>query len=279
MLQHITINAHGKHTRYEQLNGKEYLVVPMVMMTEGVHNGSNGALYYPPHELAKTPEAWNLKPVVVYHPQFGTATTPAELAARMVGMVMNARWDGVRLRAEAWLEQERLGDLAPEVGWALANGEPVEVSTGLFTDNMPTPGTWNGEDYQFVATNYRPDHLALLPEGVGACSVADGCGLLQLNQESDEMNQHTEEGLPLPTMNFGCQCNHEAYKGEGLPLPTMNFEKPSCGCGATGAVNGGNVAPVVAPPSWPVQSHGQANNNATGGNQGGETGLPLPSTL
>lgn len=59
----------------------------------------------------------------------------------------------------------------------------VELSTGLFTDNEVEAGTWNGEDFVAIARNYRPDHLAILPDKVGACSIKDGAGLLRLNDE------------------------------------------------------------------------------------------------
>ena len=50
--------------RNERLHGRDYTVVPMVMITEGVHKGSNGALYYPGEELGKTPCVWNMKPEI-----------------------------------------------------------------------------------------------------------------------------------------------------------------------------------------------------------------------
>ena len=204
----LTTNAHaGGRTRYATLHGRRYMVVPVVMLAPGVHAGSDGPLYYPPEELAKTPEAWNTKPVVVYHPQHGTATAPEVLERQAVGTVMNAKWAGGKLRAEVWLDAGRLENLAPEVGRALAAGSPVEVSTGLYTDQAATPGSYLGKPYGHVATNHRPDHLALLPVGKGACSVADGCGLLLTNEETQMTNdmqtpQGDEEPLVAPVMNF-----------------------------------------------------------------------------
>jgi hypothetical protein len=284
--QHVTANTYGKHTRFEKLLGRRYLVAPVVLLTPGVHNGSNGPLYYPPDELAKTPEAWNMRPVVVYHPANGTATTPEELATRMVGILMNAKWDG-KLRAEVWLDTDRLEDLAPEVGRALLHDEMVEVSTGLFTDNEYAPGEWGGERYEFVARNHVPDHLALLPEGVGACSVADGCGLLQTNKERVMMNEHDEDVLPLPVMNFG--GTRHTYAGQatpaaapvgddgGLPMPTMNFGD-LCGCKAN-AATGGPDAPLVAPACVGTPGYQPTANAATGGDDGDETPLVMPPSI
>lgn len=186
--QTVTANA-APMTRHETLEGRQYMVVPMVMLTEGVHAGSNGPLYYPRNELAKTPAIWNHKPVVVYHPtQNGAAISacePAVIQSRKVGLIMNARFEPGkgrapgRLKAEAWLETNRLGQVDDRVLEAVQNKQMVEVSTGLFTDNEYTPGHWNGEKYVAIATNYRADHLAILPDEKGACSIADGAGLMR----------------------------------------------------------------------------------------------------
>jgi hypothetical protein len=190
-IQQITTNL-APAVRHETLNGKEHLVVPMVMITHGVHAGSNGPLYYPAKELAKLPVVWNMKPVVVYHPQANgqgvTATDPDVLAKQSVGVIMNTSWDADagKLRAEAWLDRDRLQAVDNRVLQAIEANTVMEVSTGLFTENDYEPGTHDGQEYEFVARNYRPDHLAILPDKVGACSVADGAGLLQLNQLSKE---------------------------------------------------------------------------------------------
>ena len=139
-IQQITTNL-APAVRHETLNGKEHLVVPMVMITHGVHAGSNGPLYYPAKELAKLPVVWNMKPVVVYHPQANgqgvTATDPDVLAKQSVGVIMNTSWDADagKLRAEAWLDRDRLQAVDNRVLQAIEANSVMEVSTGLFTEN------------------------------------------------------------------------------------------------------------------------------------------------
>ena len=180
-LQLVTCNLKARF-RSDSLEGLDYYVVPMVMLTEGVHNGSNGPLYYPPEELAKTPVVWNHKPIVVYHPQLNgqsvSACDKVILESRKVGVILNTRFIGNKLKAEAWLRKDRLGQVDKRVLNALEKGQPIEVSTGLFTDNQGPGGTWNGESYVATARNYRPDHLAILPDQKGSCSISDGAGLL-----------------------------------------------------------------------------------------------------
>ena len=66
MLQQITANI-APLIRHGKDNGRDYLVVPTVILTEGVHSGSNGPLFYPGSELAPSAPAWNGMPVLVYH--------------------------------------------------------------------------------------------------------------------------------------------------------------------------------------------------------------------
>lgn len=180
--------APGNHVRFETFDGREYLVAPVVMLTVGVHNGSNGPILYTRDELSKTPEAWNMKPLVVYHPTRNgvgiSACTPEVIQTQGVGLIMNARFDG-KLRAEAWFDLEKTRRVDDRIVEALEEGKMMEVSTGLFTDNEKTEGVFNGageeEKYVAIARNFRPDHLAILPDQIGACSIKDGAGLLQTN--------------------------------------------------------------------------------------------------
>jgi len=188
LFQKITTNFVGV-VRNDTMEGRDYLVAPMIMIVEGVHEGSNGPLYYPADELSKTPAVWNHKPVVVYHPQANgegvSACDPDILTNRKVGVIMNTTFDAGKLKAEAWLEIDRMNRVDERIAEAIEKNEAMELSTGLFTDNENTEGDWNGEHYDAIARNYRPDHLALLPDLKGACSIEDGAGFLRLNEQGD----------------------------------------------------------------------------------------------
>lgn len=161
---------------------KPCYVVPVVMMVEGVHSGSHGPLLHKIDELGKIPASWNGIPVVIDHPEDteGTpisANDPAVIDSRTVGRVYNTNVDGSKLRAEAWLDEDKLNSIAPEILEDIINNKLIEVSVGVFSEELEEEGNWNGEDYKAVAYNYRPDHLAILTEFVGACSCQDGCGI------------------------------------------------------------------------------------------------------
>ena len=196
-LQHLTHNTNGV-VRKDTMEGRSYTVVPMVMLTEGVHSGSDGPLYYPAEELAKTPFIWNHKPVVVYHPEIDgkgvSACDPVIMTKHKIGVIMNTVFEPAsegklaRLKAEAWLEEDRIAAVDARVSLAIANNNMLEVSTGVIVDAVDTEGdfTFNQETehYTKIAVNYRPDHLAVLPDQKGACSISDGAGLLR-NAASD----------------------------------------------------------------------------------------------
>lgn len=177
--------------RNETLEGRPYLAVPMVMIKEGVLNGSDGPILYTSEELAKVPQVWNTKPVVVQHPTLNgkslSACDPDVLEKYRVGMIMNTSWDGQRLKAEAWLEPSRLEAVDSRVLNAVQKGEMMEVSTGLFSEIEPNPGVFKGRHYKGVVRNLRPDHLAILPDSIGACSIADGAGLMRNSRKEMEL--------------------------------------------------------------------------------------------
>lgn len=278
-----TTNTMGSGHRYVTGDdGKDYIVAPVAMLVPGVHHGSNGPLYYPAAELAKNPDAWDGKPVTVGHPPNGYV--PGRTT--VVGTIKNARYDG-KLRAEVWLDAAALVWHAEELYHAIENGGTVEVSTGLYTTNDPTPGTGpDGKHYDALAHSYQPDHLAILGEQPGACSVAAGCGLPVANADTEPVTPTKEEPmpyedelLPMPVMNFGNPETEPVVNADdyetladyreariGLPLPTMNF---GCGCG-------GDKGHDTAPANDEHHSHQHTTTNATGG---GDGPLQLPSTL
>jgi hypothetical protein len=186
MYTSLVVNFDTSAVREETLHGRKYWVVNMVSGKEGVLPGSRGPGYYPKEEWAKGAELWNHKPIVVYHPtkkdENGvekpiSAADPEVLGKQQIGFTLNSRYeDG--LKQEAWIEQDLAKKVDTRVYDAIRNKTSLEVSTGLIVDDDKTTGVWNGVKYEFVARNHRPNHVAVLPDEIGACSMTDGCGLL-----------------------------------------------------------------------------------------------------
>ena len=175
----IQVNRFTK--KYKDHKGKRHLVVPVVMMTEGVHAGSHGPLYHSALEFGKYSASWNGIPVVVTHPKkdgsFISANSPEVIDNQAVGAIYNTHTEDGKLKAEAWLDEDKLMRVSPVAAAYIKEGKQLEVSIGVFTDDDFVNGEWNGEAYSAVARNHRPDHLALLPGERGACSWEDGCGV------------------------------------------------------------------------------------------------------
>lgn len=208
--------------RHETFNGGNYLVVPVVMMVQGVHSGSHGPVLHLAEELGKIPESWNGIPVTINHPSvdgnYVSANSPEILSSWAVGTVFNARMDGDSLKAEAWIEEARIQSLSADTLERINNGEVIEVSVGVFSDEEIADGDFNGESYIAVARNHRPNHLALLPDATGACSVSDGCGI-RTNQRGKQMsekkmlvvNEENEEAVIKLLAERGLAVNETGY--------------------------------------------------------------------
>jgi hypothetical protein len=170
------------------LDERSYLVAPVVMMVEGVHSGSHGALYHPATELALSASFWEGMPVVINHPQDteGNYITANSVPGKIVGTVKNPTMDANKLKAEIWVDVDKTSIESPTTITLLKTNKILEVSTGVFSDEIVEEGTWNGETYKAVARNHKPDHLAILPNDIGACSVKDGCGI-RVNKQTKDM--------------------------------------------------------------------------------------------
>jgi hypothetical protein len=193
----------GPAKRIRHTDGRDYWVAPIVSICPGVLNGSQGALGYLPEDIIENIGDWNGVPLTNFHPitplgEHVTANHPGVLERQGIGYIHKTEWDG-RLKHEGWFDvvntlaaDKRFGT---DIAGKLQRGEPVETSTGLFTFNEPCKDNCqiNGRAFTHYARNHRPDHLAILDGQVGACSLADGCGVL-VNADDGERWVTTESG-------------------------------------------------------------------------------------
>lgn len=185
------------NVRTEDLEGRPHLVVPTVMITVGVHRGSKGPVFYPEKPLRDSTRFWDGKPLVVYHPDMlfnYAANIPQVFSRQKVGNLFTTRFEAGRLKTEAWIDVDRAERVDGRVLAAVRSRKTSEVSTGMVLDLEATAGVFNGKEFYRTVVKIYPDHLAILPDQRGACSVADGAGLCR--------NSSTTDGLPLPVMNF-----------------------------------------------------------------------------
>ena len=119
-------------------------------------------------------------------------------------------------------------------------------------EKEPSKGNYMGKSYTYIAKNYRPDHLAVLPDNSGACSISDGCGVLVNQRNGKRLRKGLSKPLVIPTMNFGGSDESQEYDLSGpLVIPTMNFEssttKETGGKGCKCPTKNASSGPLVIP--------------------------------
>lgn len=215
MFQTITANFSGK-VREAKLDGRNYWVVQTRFLPEGVMDGSQGPVLYRNRDIRRYASAWDMKPIVVHHPtdKFGndaTAADPRIIEKRGVGFMLKNKAQGGMQQCESWIDQKKADKVDSRIRRSIENGLHMEVSCGLEADQQRKRGKWFGTKYKVVARNYRPDHLALLPDMVGACSIADGCGLIT-----------SSKAMPYKKMKKIKDAVNRLWKGSKVR---------NCGCG------------------------------------------------
>ena len=213
-----SIQANKYKIKMKDYDGKKHMVVPVVMMVEGVHSGSKGAIYHSEEELSKNPHLWNGIPVTINHPKndsgFISANSPD---VSNVGKIFNTNYDG-KLKSEAWIDIEKIKEQSMEAYNYIKAQKSLDVSVGVFSDDIKEKGEWNGEEYEAKATNYKPDHLALLPGESGACSWNDGCGI-RVNQRMEKEISNFLQTNKKSYTEIIRQITEKLREGESMKSP------------------------------------------------------------
>lgn len=196
------LNALGA-SRKETLDGRDYLVVPVVALMEGVIHAVNADApeFVSKAVLAKAAESWNGRPVTLGHPTRDgahvSANDPKILSTWSIGTVFNARIEGKKLLCEAWIDVQRASRTpkGQQMLTRLEQNEMEEVSVGASVKTAEEHGEYDGKKYAGVWLETSGDHLAFLPGGRGACSIDMGCGAGRA--ASAMVDGDTLKGLPM----------------------------------------------------------------------------------
>lgn len=193
-------------SRLATFQGREHLVVPVVMLVEGVMHAINQptAELVLEEEFSKQPQGWNGRPVCGGHPQLhgefvSASITPDVLETESFGTLFNTYVRGKKLCTEAWIDPTRAEQhhIGADVLERIQSGDEVlEISVGVFARTEPASGVWaDGKKYEGIWRDLVPDHLAILAKGdTGACSVQAGCGAMRAAKETS-MGKSVKERL------------------------------------------------------------------------------------
>lgn len=142
-------------------------------------------LFRAPEELEKAAPLLRGQPLLSEHASVSADNHKSDLTIGSVGTDTN--FDGQALRASLGVWRQ------PYVS-RVKDGTQREISMGYrFRPDM-TPGDWNGESYDGVMRNIRPNHVALVPagrvnlEGAGPMAeVADSAeGIAKLSEKNTD---------------------------------------------------------------------------------------------
>lgn len=174
--------------RYDKLEGRKHLVIPVVMLVgDKVIQAANA----PTPELVTLDclqksflQSFNGRPIVPYHPKKGkrfvSANSPDVFTEARLGTIFSTLLNGNNLGCEGWLDIDRANEIGGDAQLAverIENGETIDISVGVYHDSIVVNGkTPDGQEYGAIWTEIYGDHLALLPASEGACSQEIGCG-------------------------------------------------------------------------------------------------------
>jgi len=172
----------GKEVETRIYNNSEHIVVPIKAAKEMVMN----RIKYPAKVLEDTAPDWSGHPVTLNHPMRVSNTgeklpldikAPEVLDKFKIGRIFNSRWDKDFLKADLWVDINKTESVgASNIIESLRNNETLEVSTGGLGFLIKEEGVFNSKKYEKVLVNIKPEHIAILTNEEGACSLKDGCG-------------------------------------------------------------------------------------------------------
>lgn len=172
--------------RREMLQGRDHLVAPVIAIQEMVLPNTNELL--PAEEIESSVLFWEGVAVAIDHPmrngEFASANEKKALEEQVVGRLFEMFFHAPsrQLRGEMWIDLEladrvdRGTEAVERIEAAERTRDIVEVSTSYFAKVEDKSGTHEGQPFQGIQREIRPDHLAILLDMQGACSVSDGCG-------------------------------------------------------------------------------------------------------
>jgi len=157
-----------------------YLVVPTTFIKSmNLHRG-----YVPNREIEKATDRWSGIPAVADHPRNDdgklVSINNPDNDETPFGEIRSPETKNngtAKTQAEVWLnvdKAESIGGEPEAVVEAARNREKLSVSSGYAGLRLPS-GNYDGRERDKVVGDLRPDHIAILRNRDGRCSLSDGC--------------------------------------------------------------------------------------------------------
>lgn len=244
MQERVLLVSSGQvSARSATFEGREFLVVPVVMLVEGVIHAANApaAELVTQDEFTRAPQGWDGRPLYHGHPMRDGQSVSGNrrdiLESERIGFILGTQIKNNKLTTEAWVDVERCASIAPRLLERIRAKEDIEISVGVFVDAEAATGTFNGQRYSGKWTGIVPDHLALLPEDqTGACSRQMGCGVRAAKGAEDvSIEFKTLRDIPMSERD---KMAEEDFAGPNRSFPIGDPEDVSAAAHALGRAKG-----------------------------------------
>lgn len=192
-----------------EIEGKDYIKMPVVFLKEGILEGSAGALLHKADIFKDYAERFNKIPVTYMHPQLNNEyVSVKDNGTDVLGFLDNVSYNEQKraLEGYVYIDNALLQNKYIHLNELINKNYNIEVSVGIYSEVDKIEGIFNEKKYDGVVQNYEPDHLAILGELTGACSYKAGCGIrnnqqlankIYNNKNNKKMEEMEEKKLTL----------------------------------------------------------------------------------
>lgn len=220
-----TLNSSG--LRRVNMHGKTYIIVDTTILKPRVLKGNKGPLYYPKDQIAESFNRWLGIPLLTpSHPltengQPVLGISPYAWAKYDVGRFYAKGIDNDGgIFGESWFDEDEVRRKEPRLLDRLNSKQNIEISTGLHHSTLEhDKRIFENVEYNHTATNYKPDHIAVLLDEKGACETKHGCGIV-FNSTGESSVEKTQL---IEWLTINCNCWKDPADKE--TLDKMDVEK------------------------------------------------------
>ncbi len=182
--------ANEFNLEHVEIEGKDYIKLPVVFLKEGILEGSAGALLHKADIFKDYAERFNKIPVTYMHPQLNNEyVSVKDNGTDVLGFLDNVSYNEQKraLEGYVYIDNALLQNKYIHLNELINKNYNIEVSVGIYSEVDKIEGIFNEKKYIGVVQNYEPDHLAILGEFTGACSYKAGCGIRNNQHKADEI--------------------------------------------------------------------------------------------
>ena len=195
--------ANEFNLEHVEIEGKDYIKLPVVFLKEGILEGSAGALLHKADIFKDYAEKFNKIPITYMHPSLNNEyVSVKDNGTDVLGFLDNVSYNEQKraLQGYAYIDSNLLESKYIHLNELINKNYNIEVSIGIYSEIENTEGIFNDRKYIGVVMNYEPDHLAILGELTGACSYKAGCGIRNNQQLANNINNNNNNNKKMEKM-------------------------------------------------------------------------------